>query len=98
MVQGGKASVCGDLFVGSDRVKELAEACKLNIPLLQMEQRSSFLTVTNEGSSPAVLNIVPAVLPWQHSQHNTPREIPEWLDIFPISVRVAPKVIPWAVK
>lgn len=30
--------------------------------------------------------------PWEEEQPNAPREVPEWLDIFPASVRVAPKV------
>ena len=54
--------------------------------------RECLLAVTNQGSSPVVVKVAPLFAPWQETPANAPREIPDWLDIFPVSVRIAPKV------
>ena len=61
---------------------------------LQLEERSGVLKVQNRGSSAVVVRVVPLVESWQRPPTNAPRAIPDWLDIFPISARVAPQVHP----
>lgn len=60
--------------------------------LLQMEGRQCILEARNEGASPAFVRVVPLVNVWEEAPGNAPREIPEWLDIFPIAARIPPKV------
>ena len=60
----------------------------------QIESRADSLRLENVGTSAAVVKIVPVALPWEKAPLDAPREVPEWLDIFPISARVAPQVRP----
>ena len=41
-----------------------------------------------------MVRVVPLVESWQRPPTNAPRAVPNWLDIFPISARVAPQVHP----